>query len=86
LLLGFACAVATIWAAVAAVPLFGFSLQPVFLIGMLIVLISVLLYGKNIEIQSKYWNEEPPMCTKYREGSDKYSGTLPTSIYSTASK
>lgn len=66
ILKGFACAVATIIAAVAAVPLFGFSLGPAFLIGMLVILISVLLYGGNIKVTGDYWNQEPPMCSKFR--------------------
>jgi solute carrier family 35 (UDP-sugar transporter), member A1/2/3 len=67
ILKGFACAIATIWAAIAAVPLFGFTLKPVFLVGMLVVLVSVLLYGGNIKVQHAYWNEEPPFCTKCRK-------------------
>lgn len=66
ILKGFACAVATIIAAVAAVPLFGFSLGPAFLIGMLVILVSVLLYGGNIKVTGDYWNQEPPMCSKFR--------------------
>ena len=69
ILKGFACAVATIFAAIACVPLFGFTLKPVFIIGMVVVLISVLLYGGNIQIQNPYWNQEPPICKKIRKGS-----------------
>tara|TARA_B100000795_G_scaffold168316_1_gene126745 strand:+ start:277 stop:1413 length:1137 start_codon:yes stop_codon:yes gene_type:complete len=74
ILKGFACAVATIFAAIACVPLFGFTLKPVFIIGMVIVLISVLLYGGNIQIQNSYWNQEPPVCRKFREGSGSGGG------------
>ena len=45
ILKGFATALATVWATLASVPLFGFSLGPGFIVGMGAVLGSTLLYG-----------------------------------------
>lgn len=79
---GFACALATVWAAVATVPLFGFTLQPTFLLGMGMVLVSTLLYGDQIKMSGQWWNSEPPMCTSVR-GRDEEQGYAPVKMKDT---
>lgn len=67
ILKGFACAAATLWASIASVYLYGFELHFNFLFGMLIVLLSTLMYGGSIKISTQYWNDEPNLCTKLRK-------------------
>jgi len=76
ILKGFACALATIVATLASVPLFGFQLTVSFFVGMLIVIGSTLLYGGTVNMSGDYWNTEPPLCKGIRN-----SGAKDTSEY-----
>merc|ERR1712070_959642 len=71
ILKGFACALATVLASIAAVPLFGFSLGTSFLIGMAVVLGSSLLYGGTIKMEGQWWNSEPELCASFRADAAK---------------
>lgn len=66
ILKGFACALATVIATLAAVPLFAFELSISFFVGMMIVIFSTLLYGNAIKVEGEYWNSEPPLCKSFR--------------------
>lgn len=66
ILKGFATALATVWAAIASVPLFGFTISPQFGVGTMVVLGSTMLYGGTLRIQGAYWNSEPELCRKMR--------------------
>ena len=68
ILKGFACALATVIATLASVPIFGFSLQPLFLVGMCLVLVSTFLYGGTIKLRAEWWNTEPALCASIRGG------------------
>ena len=67
ILKGFATALATVWATVASVPLFGFSISIQFGIGTAMVLLSTLLYGKTVAVKGAFWNEEPELCKNLRK-------------------
>lgn len=66
ILKGFACALATIVATIASVPIFGFELKFSFFIGMIVVLGSTLLYGGTVKMNGAYWNGEPSLCQGVR--------------------
>lgn len=66
ILKGFACALATVLATVAAVPMFGFELKASFFVGMIVVLGSTFLYGGTIKMQGTWWNTEPALCQSAR--------------------
>mmetsp|Transcript_14946 Transcript_14946/g.19630 ORF Transcript_14946/g.19630 Transcript_14946/m.19630 type:complete len:359 (-) Transcript_14946:873-1949(-) len=66
ILKGFACALATIVATLASVPLFGFELTFSFFVGMIVVIGSTLLYGGTVKMSGNYWNSEPPLCKGIR--------------------
>lgn len=67
ILRGFATALATILAAVAAVFCFGFVLHFSFGLGTLIVLASTLLYGGVLKLPGDWWNKESELCTALRK-------------------
>eukprot|EP00946_MAST-07B_sp_MAST-7B-sp1_P000724 g724.t1 len=69
ILKGFACALATVLASVASVYFFGFHLRFTFLLGMVVVLFSSLLYGGTIRLGkgNDWWNTEPPLCAGVRK-------------------
>lgn len=78
ILKGFACALATVLAAVMAVPLFGFTLNPIFIVGTGIVLVSTLVYGGTIKIpgDEEYWTTEPETCAKFRNKNNVDSSSV----------
>ena len=57
ILKGFATALATVWATVATVFLFGFTLGGEFVIGMLLVLGATLLYGGTVKLPGVPFSE-----------------------------
>ena len=73
ILKGFACAIATVLASLAAVPLFGFSLSPIFGVGMAVVLSSTLIYGGTVKIPvaQDWWYTEPDACRSLRTSSSR---------------
>ena len=72
ILKGFCCAIATVIATIASVPLFGFTLGPSFAVGMLVVLASTLVYGGTVKIprNADYWYTEPETCKNMRRPTD----------------
>merc|ERR1712166_1172253 len=70
ILKGFACALATIVATFASVPLFGYQIGALFVCGVLVVLYSVLLYGGSVRVpgstDEQYWGQDFAMCAKLR--------------------
>ena len=84
ILKGFACAIATVLATLASVYFFGFTLKPLFFIGMFIVLGSTFLYGGTFKLSGPWWNSEPELCEGLRKAaddgsmSDDSAGGLPT--------
>lgn len=66
ILKGFATALATVWAALASVPLFGFNLSAEFCVGMMIILGSSLGYAGTITLPGKWWSDEPACCRRLR--------------------
>lgn len=73
ILRGFATACATILAAVGAVLCFGFELQPLFGLGTMVVLGSVMIYGNVLQLPGEFWNSEFEVCAAIRRsaGDDK---------------
>jgi len=78
ILKGFACALATIVATFASVPLFGYQIGALFVCGVLIVLYSVLLYGGSVKVPGskhgstegdEYWEQDFAVCTQLRNRS-----------------
>jgi hypothetical protein len=67
ILKGFGAALATVWSAMASVPLFGFCLSPSFAIGTMMVLGATLIYGGTIKVPGEYWAGEPPLCANIRQ-------------------
>lgn len=66
ILRGFATSCATIIAAVGAVFCFSFELRPLFGVGTLIVLGSVMLYGNVLKLPGEWWNSESEVCAAMR--------------------
>eukprot|EP00656_Telonema_subtile_P016299 TRINITY_DN18599_c0_g1_i2.p1 TRINITY_DN18599_c0_g1~~TRINITY_DN18599_c0_g1_i2.p1 ORF type:complete len:245 (+),score=84.92 TRINITY_DN18599_c0_g1_i2:149-883(+) len=64
LLKGFACALATVIATLASVPLFGYQIGTVFMCGVALVLCSTLLYGGTVKMPDdpEYWEQEFELC------------------------
>mmetsp|Transcript_18609 Transcript_18609/g.22650 ORF Transcript_18609/g.22650 Transcript_18609/m.22650 type:complete len:356 (-) Transcript_18609:56-1123(-) len=73
ILKGFACALATVVAAILSVPFFGFQLSITFFLGMVVVVGSTLLYGNALNLSGKWWNSEPDLCKGVRTNSKEYS-------------
>lgn len=74
ILKGFACALATIVATFASVPLFGYQIGALFVCGVLVVLYSVLLYGGSVKVPGstegdEYWEQDFAVCAKLRNRS-----------------
>ena len=66
ILKGFACALATIVASIVSVPLFGFTITIEFVFGMLVVVLSTLLYGGTLTVPGEWWSQEPATCRNLR--------------------
>jgi len=71
ILKGFACALATVVAAILSVPLFGFQIGIAFMIGTGIVVYSTLLYGGTVKVPAaagdpQKWNEEFEVCSVFK--------------------
>ena len=66
ILKGFACALATIVASIVSVPLFGFIITIEFVFGMLLVVMSTLLYGGTLTVPGGWWSQEPATCRNLR--------------------
>merc|ERR1719265_11953 len=66
ILRGFATSCATIVAAVGSVFCFGFVLKPLFGVGTMIVLGSVMLYSNVFKLPGEWWNSESEVCAAMR--------------------
>jgi len=71
ILKGFACALATVVAALLSVPLFGFQIGLTFMLGTGVVVYSTLLYGGTVKVpaaagNSQTWNEEFEVCSVFK--------------------
>ena len=80
ILKAFATALATVWASLASVPLFGFSLSPSFACGAAAVILATLIYGQNVEIPGEYWKGEPELCAKIRTRSSEAQTKQPSVV------
>jgi len=78
ILRGFSSAVATINACILSVFCFGFVIGGHFVVGTLMVIASTLLYGSILRLPGDWWNSEPQLCGRAREGSGPAYTKVPT--------
>jgi len=73
ILKGFACALATVVSTFASVPLFGYEIGPMFVLGVGVVLYSTLLYGGTLKLpvqDPESWDQEFQICAVYEDTKD----------------
>jgi len=80
LMKGFACALATILATFMSVPLFGYEVGMLFMIGVCTVLYSTLLYSNQVKLPAEklpngntHWDEEFEFCATMRSNNNSVS-------------